>query len=250
MLKGKVAVITGASRGIGAAISRRLAEDGAIVALTGRSMDRASHSVLDGTLCEVGSVIRSAGGMASEHEMDVRSDDSVSSAVRDIVRAHGKVDILVNNASAVDLTGERFDLMHGVNARGTLICIRECLPHLKESSGQVVSISPPINVQFDKWARSFPAYAMSKYGMTIATIGASSEVKANCLWPKRTIATAATKKLEGASGVPYYTQGRPAAYFAEAVRDLACDDFVNGKMLLDEQVLPNIDTLAPMDAFV
>ena len=247
-------LISGASRGIGAAIAQRLARcRDTTVVLTGRSVETPSHSALHGTLHDVARQIRADGGRAEVVALDVRDDAQIERVVRHAVDRHGGIDVLINNASAIDVRSrpptERVDLMHQVNARGTLLLGRACLDTLAQRKGQVVTLSPPLD-SLEEWIGHAPLpYALSKYGMTLATLGLSSRVKANCLWPKRTVATAATRMLEAHSGTPFYSAGRPPSYFAEAVARLLESDH-SGRALLDEELLPNDDDSAPLDMFV
>ena len=250
----RVVLITGGARGIGAALARRLAADGAHVVLAGRSVEAPSSRKLQGTLLGTARAIAAAGGVAFVQPLDVTDAADVRRAVARVAREHGGIDVLVNNASAVDPsarpTQESMDRMHATNARGTLACNAACLPHLKERRGQILTFSPPLP-GMERWLSTMPAYAMSKYGMTMATLAYAQEVRANTLWPTRSVRTAATRMLEDRSGVPYHTLGRSPDYFAAAAREvLVAAPEETGRMLLDEQVLPHAPDEAPMDAFV
>lgn len=250
----RVALITGASRGIGAAIGRRLARHAdTTVVLTGRSTKAPSHPTLAGTLEDVARDIRHDGGRVEVEKLDVRDADAIRSIVNRIVERHGGIDVLVNNASAIDIRpappADRIDLMHTANCRGTLLMNLACIDTLEQRGGQILTLSPSLE-SMHRWLTG-PAlpYAVSKYGMTLATLGLSKRVKANCLWPKRTIATAATRMLEERVHEPYFSAGRDPDYFAEAVeRVLQSSD--SGRALLDEDVLPHPDERAPLDMFV
>ena len=254
---GRVALITGASRGIGAAIAHRLAFEGAHVVLTGRSVSRPSHTGLEGTLLGVAQSIERAGGTAVVHGLDVTDADAVGRVVADVAHSHGGIDLLVNNASRLDLTPypsqRRVDELHAANARGTHACTVNCLPHLRDRRGQVLTLSPPLDGA-KRWLQVAPAYALSKYGMTMSTLSVASEVKANTLWPKRTVATAATKLLEQRlASEPYYSAGRAPDYFAAAAMVLLRRG-VTGGSFFDEDVLPYTgaprEPQAPLDMFV
>ena len=253
MWRGKVVLVTGASCGIGAAFSRRIAQEGAHVVLTGRSTNTPSHTSLKGTLCQVRDDIRDIGGTASLYEMDVRNAEQINQVVDAVTTDTGRLDVLVNNASAIDVSKEpsvsRIDLMRSVNCRGTLLTTLACLSHLRETNGQILSLSPPIDNSQLFWLRMAPAYAMTKYGMTMSTLAFSDVVHANCIWPKRTIATAATKLLEQQTGTAYFSQGREPSYFADAMIKLL-NQQVSGKTVLDEDLLPNLNNDAPLDMFV
>ena len=249
-------LVTGASRGIGAAFSKRIARDGAHVVLTGRSAESPSHPRLQGTLSELAEEIRTAGGSADVFALDVRDERRVSSVVKRVIETHKRLDVVVNNASAIDISPtprqKNAALMLDVNARGTMMVNLATLSELKRTGGQILSLSPPLD-DFQKWLPMAPPYAVSKYGMTMATIGFAAHVKANCLWPKRTVATAATAMLEARVGTAYHSAGRSADYFAEAMLTLLTNSSLTGKTLLDEDVLPydgDDSDKAPLDMFV
>ena len=215
-----VVFVTGASRGIGAAFGKMAASLGARVILASRSVDAPSHDRLSGSLMDVKNDIDRVGGSAHIIHLDTRDDARISAVANEIVARWGRLDLLVNNASAIDLRQhppvEVADLVHSVNTRGTMLLNQAFLPVLKESDGQILTISPPLE-DWQTWSRVAPAYVASKYGMTLHTIGLAHEVKANCLWPKRTIATAATRMLERNTGVAYHSKGRSPSYFAQAL---------------------------------
>jgi len=203
-LGGKTIFITGASRGIGSEIARRCARDGANVVVTGKTAD--PHATLPGTIHSVAAEVEAAGGHALALQLDVRDENAIASAVNRVADVFGGIDILVNNASAIMLTGtpatpmKRYDLMQDVNARATYACAQACLPHLVTSarSGRnphILTLSPPLSMQ-PRWFRDHLAYTMSKYGMSMCTLGLAEEfrgegIAVNSLWPRTTIATAA-----------------------------------------------------------
>ncbi len=199
-LKGKTIFITGASRGIGREIALRCARDGANVVLAAKTVD--PHPTLAGTIHGVAQEVEGAGGRALPLKVDVRDENAVRAAVERTVAAFGGIDILVNNASAIMLTGtletpmKRFDLMFGVNVRGTFACSQACIPHLmKAGNPHILNLSPPLSIDA-KWFKNHTAYTMSKYGMSMCTLGMSAElaehgIAVNSLWPRTTIATAA-----------------------------------------------------------
>ena len=213
-----------------------------------------SSRKLQGTLDVTARAITPSGGVDYVQPLDVTDARDVRRDVNCVVRDHGGIDVLVNNASAVDPRPhpnlESVDRMHSTNARAALLCNAACVPHLAERGGQILSFSPPLP-GLERWLSTMPAYAMSKYGMTMATLAFAHEVRANSLWPKRTVRTAATRMLEDKTGVPYFTQGRSPDYFAEAARDLLVRaDAPTGRMFLDEHILPHAPDEAPLDIFV
>jgi len=203
-LGGKTIFITGASRGIGREIALRCARDGANIVVTAKTST--AHASLPGTIHSVAAEVEGAGGKALAQRLDVRDENAIAAAVNEAVRVFGGIDILVNNASAIMLSGtattpmKRFDLMQGVNARGTFACSRACLPHLATAAGagrnpHILTLSPPLNMK-PRWFKDHVAYTLSKYGMSMCTLGMAEEFRAqgiavNSLWPRTTIATAA-----------------------------------------------------------
>jgi citronellol/citronellal dehydrogenase len=205
-LAGKVLFITGASRGIGEAIALRAARDGAKIAVVGKTDE--PHPKLRGTVHATCAGIELAGGEALACIADIRDDAAVERAVKATVERFGGIDILVNNASAISLSStgatsmKRFDLMHSVNARGTFACSRECLPWLERADNpHILTLSPPPVLRAD-WFAPHVAYTLSKYGMSLCTLGMAAEfagvgIAVNSLWPKTMIATAAVENLLG-----------------------------------------------------
>lgn len=249
---GSVVLVTGASRGIGAAFSKRAAELGARVVLAARSAARPLHESLSGSLDEVRQQIEDTGGEAHVMRLDTRDEARICEVVEEIDDRWGRLDLLVNNASAIDLRRypptKAADLLHAVNARGTMLLNRECVPLLKRTDGQILTISPPLD-NAARWARMAPTYVASKYGMSLHTLGLSDEVKANCLWPARTVSTAATLMLENRTGVAYHSRGRDPTYFADAMVDMV-NMQQTGRAWLDEAVRIHPPDDAPMDMFV
>ena len=209
-LKGKTLFITGASRGIGLAIAKRAAADGANIVIVAKTTE--SNPKLPGTIYSAAAEIEAAGGRALPLAVDIRDEAAVRDAVAKAVETFGGIDILVNNASAIVLTNteatpmKRFDLMHGVNARGTYLCTMACLPELKKSAEagrnpQVLTMSPPLSMQ-THWFQPHTAYTMAKYGMSMCTLGHAGEFKrhriaVNSLWPRTAIATTAMQMIPG-----------------------------------------------------
>jgi citronellol/citronellal dehydrogenase len=205
-LKGKTIFMSGGSRGIGLAIAKRAARDGANIAIAAKTAE--PHPKLPGTIHTAAAEIVAAGGQALPVLCDIRDDEQVAEAVKATVEAFGGVDICVNNASAIQLTGtlqtdmKRFDLMHQINARGTFLVSKTCLPHLlKAANPHILNLSPPLDMQA-KWFRNHVAYTMAKFGMSMVTLGMSAEfatdgVAVNSLWPLTAIDTAAVRNLLG-----------------------------------------------------
>jgi citronellol/citronellal dehydrogenase len=209
-LKGKTLFITGASRGIGLAIGKRAGADGANVVIVAKTTD--PNPKLPGTIYSAAEEIRAAGGQALPLAVDIREEEAVAAAVAKAVDAFGGIDILVNNASAISLTDtehtpmKRYDLMNGINARGTYLCTQACLAELKKSAAagrhpQVLNMSPPLSMK-THWFAPHTAYTMAKYGMSMCTLGHAGEFKkygiaVNSLWPRTAIATAALQMIPG-----------------------------------------------------
>lgn len=209
-LQGKTLFITGASRGIGLEIAKRAAADGANIVIVAKTTE--TNPKLPGTIYSAAAEIEAAGGRALPLAVDIRDEAAVLEAVAKAVETFGGIDILVNNASAISLTNteatpmKRFDLMHGVNARGTYLCTMACLPELKKSAAagrnpQVLTMSPPLTMQ-THWFQPHTAYTMAKYGMSMCTLGHAGEFKrfgisVNSLWPRTAIATAAMQMIPG-----------------------------------------------------
>ncbi|MBI1365613.1 MAG: SDR family NAD(P)-dependent oxidoreductase [Alphaproteobacteria bacterium] len=201
-LKGKTLFITGASRGIGLAIALRAARDGANIAIAAKTAT--PHKHLPGTIYTAAEEIEKAGGKALPLIVDIRSEELVKEAVEQTARTFGGVDICVNNASAISLTGteatemKRWDLMHQINARGTFLVSKTCIPYLKKAANpHVLMLSPPLDMS-PKWFAPHVAYTMAKYGMSICVLGMAEEFRSdgiafNALWPRTTIATAAVE---------------------------------------------------------
>ena len=205
-LKGKTLFITGASRGIGKAIAKRAAKDGANIVIAAKTAK--PHPKLPGTIFTAAEEIEVQGGQALPCVVDIRFEDQVEDAVAKTIETFGRIDILVNNASAIHLATtvatpmKRYDLMHQINIRGTFLCSQKCIPHLEKSDNpHILNLSPPLNMDA-KWFAPHVAYTMSKYGMSMCVLGMAEELKpkgiaVNALWPRTTIATAAVRNLLG-----------------------------------------------------
>ncbi len=209
-LQGKTLFVTGASRGIGLAIALRAAADGANVVLVAKTTE--PNPKLPGTLYSAAEQSVAAGGQALPVPTDIRDENAVAAAVAAGVERFGGIDVLVNNASAISLTPtaatpmKRFDLMFGVNVRGTFCCTQACLPHLARSAKagrnpHVLNMSPPLSMK-PHWFRGHVAYTMAKYGMSECTLGHAAEfqplgIGVNSLWPRTAIATAALQMIPG-----------------------------------------------------
>jgi citronellol/citronellal dehydrogenase len=243
-LKGKTVFITGGSRGIGQAIALRAARDGANVVLAAKT--ERPHPKLPGTIFTVAEAIEAAGGKALPIRTDIREEDEVRAAVKQAVDTFGGIDVLVNNASAISLTGtletpmKRFDLMFGVNVRGTYLVSQACLPHLKQSGNpHILTLSPPLNMD-PKWFAPHLAYTMAKYGMSMCVLGMAAEFAAdgiavNALWPRTVIDTAALAMIPGVER----ERCRTVEIMADAAHAIVTTPSRErtGQFLIDEEVL-------------
>lgn len=245
-LKNSTLLISGGSRGIGLAIALRAAADGANVVLLAKTDQ--PHPKLEGTVHTAATQIEAAGGRALAIVGDVRSDEDIERAVNQAVSTFGGIDVVVNNASAVDLSrtrelaAKKYDLMHDINVRGTFMLSRAAIPHLlKSNNPHILSLSPPINLS-PKWLGAHTGYTMAKYGMTLATLGIAAElavdgIAANTLWPRTTIATAAVKNLLGGDRV--MAASRTPEIYADAAYAVLTTPAskLSGQSLIVESVL-------------
>ncbi len=244
-LNKKVVLITGSTRGIGREIALKCAQDGAILIITGKT--ETPHASLPGTLSTVAAEVEAAGGVAFPVHLDVRDENEIRQVVEKVVAEFGKIDVLVNNASAIQLTAteetpmRRFDLMFGVNVRATFAMSQACLPHLvKAENPHILTLSPPLNLD-PKWFKDHLAYTMSKYGMSMCTLGLAEEyrekgVGVNSLWPQTTIATMAIK-VHFPEAV--WRRSRTPAIMADAAYQILTSSAKKntGNFYIDEQVL-------------
>lgn len=245
-LAGKTLFITGASRGIGLAIGLRAARDGANVAIAAKT--EAPHPKLEGTIFTAAEAIERAGGRALPLVMDVRDEEAVKAALDQTARQFGGIDIVVNNASAISLTNtpqtemKRFDLMHGINARGTYMVSKHAIPHLERATNpHILMLSPPLDMA-ERWFAPHLAYTMAKFGMSLCVLGLAGELRGrgiavNALWPRTTIATAAVKNLLG--GEALMQASRTPEIVADAAHAVFLKDATSfsGRFLIDDTVL-------------
>ncbi len=264
-LQGKTILISGASRGIGLAMALRAARDGANIAIMAKTAE--PHPRLPGTIYTAAEEIEKAGGKALPCVCDVREEAQVQAAVDKTVETFGGIDILINNASAIHLTGtvatpmKRYDLMHQINTRGTFLCSQKAIPHLaKADNPHILMNSPPLNMEA-KWFAPHVAYTMAKFGMSMCVLGMAEELKpqgiaVNALWPRTTIATAAVKNLLGGdqairgSRKPEIMADAAHAIFTRPSRDCTGNFFIDDEVLNAEGVTDfdpyAIDPAAPL----
>jgi citronellol/citronellal dehydrogenase len=266
--KNKTVFITGASRGIGKAIALRLAKEGANIVVAAKSIEE--NPKLGGTIYSAAAEIEATGSKALAIQLDIRNEAQIAAAVQQTVDTFGGIDILINNASAIQLTGteqtesKRFDLMHSINVRGTFLMTQACIPYLKKSSNaHILTLSPPINLA-PKWIGPHIAYTLTKYNMSMMATGWAEEFKSipiasNALWPRTTIDTAAVRNLLGGQALAnmsrtvdiiadaaYYILRQPAAqctgntfideavFAAEGITDLSQYSVVPGGKLYQD----------------
>ncbi|NDB31413.1 MAG: NAD(P)-dependent oxidoreductase [Actinobacteria bacterium] len=246
--QGKRVFVTGGSRGIGLAIAKRIAADGALVAIAAKTSD--PHPKLPGTIFTAAKEIEGVGGQALPIQCDIRDEEQISSAISKTVEAFGGLDIVINNASAINLTptlatpAKRFDLMFDVNVRGTFLTSQAAIPHLQASSKEgrnphILTLSPPLSMK-SKWFKNHVAYTMAKYGMSMCVLGMSEEFKrdkiaVNALWPRTAIDTAALQMIPGVDTAACRTPEilADAAYIILKRPSESC----TGNFFVDDEVL-------------
>lgn len=245
-LKNKIVFITGASRGVGKAIALRLAAEGANIVIAAKSVEE--NAKLGGTIFSAAKEVEDAGGQALAVQCDIRFEEQINDAVNKTIEKFGGIDIVVNNASAISLTPteqtepKRFDLMHGINVRGTFFVTKACIPYLKKSSNpHILTLSPPLNMN-PKWFAGHLAYTLAKYNMSMMAIGWAAELKqyniaSNALWPRTTIDTAAVRNLLG--GEMLAKMSRTPAILADAAYHIfnQPSSKCTGNCFIDEDVL-------------
>lgn len=256
-LEGKTLFISGASRGIGLAIAKRAARDGANVVVAAKTTE--AHPKLPGTIYTAAEEIEAAGGKALPLIVDIRDEDQIAKAVEKTVNHFGGLDICINNASAISLTGtldtpmKRYDLMNQVNARGTFAVSQACLPYLlKAENPHILNLSPPLNMDA-KWFAGHTAYTIAKYGMSMCVLGMAAEFKdqgvaVNALWPKTVIYTAALAMLGDAVQPDYCRTPEIVADTAHVIltRDakICTGNFFIDEDVLDEEGITDLDGYA------
>ncbi|MGV9675559.1 SDR family oxidoreductase [Nocardia sp. NPDC003482] len=254
-LAGRTMIMSGGSRGIGLAIARRAAADGANITLIAKTA--VPHPKLPGTIHTAAAELERAGGRVLSFVGDIRFDDQVEAAVRQTVDRFGGIDIVVNNASAIDLsptaelTMKKYDLMQDINCRGAYLLARTCLPALRKSAAahrnpHILTLSPPINLN-PRWAGAHLGYTIAKYGMSLTTLGLAHELRpdgiaVNSLWPRTTIASAAVENVLG--GHETLTRSRTPEICADAAYAILTSPAAEttGNFFLDEQVLTTVGT--------
>ncbi|ALC45964.1 CG5590 [Drosophila busckii] len=244
-LAGRTLFITGASRGIGKAIALKAARDGANIIIAAKTAQ--AHPKLPGTIYSAAEEVEKAGGKAHPCIVDVRDEQQVRTAVQEAVAKFGGIDIVVNNASAISLTGtadtdmKRYDLMHSINTRGTFLVSKECLPYLQKSNhAHILNISPPLSMK-TKWFAPHVAYTMAKYGMSMCVLGMAGELRdrgiaVNALWPRTAIHTAAIEMLTGPDSASW---SRKPEIMADAAYTILCREpkQYTGQFFIDDEVL-------------
>jgi len=258
-LKGKTIFISGGSRGIGLAIAMRAARDGANVTIAAKTAE--PHPKLPGTIYTAAEEIEAAGGKALAVLCDIREEAQVVEAVNKTVERFGGIDICINNASAIQLTGtlatdmKRYDLMNGVNARGTFLVSKTCIPHLKKATNpHILNLSPPLDMAA-KWFKNHVAYTMAKFGMSMCTLGMSAEfakdgIAVNSLWPLTAIDTAAVRNLLGGEAVasmsrlPTIMADAAHAILTRQARDCTGNFFID-ELVLREEGVTDFSVYAP-----
>lgn len=257
-LQGKTLFITGASRGIGLAIALRAARDGANVAIAAKTAN--PNPKLEGTVFTAAEAIEKAGGKALPIVCDIRFEDQVEAAVARTVETFGGLDICVNNASAISMTPiektdpKRFDLMFGINTRGTFVTSKAAIPHLRKAENpHILMLSPPLDMQ-PQWFAGHVAYSIAKYGMSLCVLGLAEELKrdriaVNALWPRTAIATAAIKNILG--GDRLIAMSRKPEIMADAAHLVFCQpsQSFTGRFLIDDTFLHEVGGVSDFEGY-
>ena len=246
-LSGRTIFITGASRGIGKSIALRAARDGANVVIAAKTAE--PHPKLPGTIYTAAAEVEQAGGRALPLAVDIRDEGQVEAAIEQAAAHFGGIDVLVNNASAISLTGtletsmKRFDLMHQVNVRGTYLCSQKAVPHLRRSSNpHILNLAPPLESTLQaRWFAPHLGYTMAKYGMTLCVLGMAEEfladgIAVNALWPRTAIDTEAIRLIAGDAARARTRSPEIMADAAHAVLTRSSRE-LTGKFLIDDEVL-------------
>ena len=245
-LKGKTLFITGASRGIGREIALKAAQDGANIVIAAKSVEE--HPKMGGSIYTVAKEVEEAGGKALAIQLDVRDQVAVAAAMQQAAEHFGGIDIVINNAGAIKLSGielldpNRFDLMYQINTRAVMVCSQAALPYLKKSENpHILSLSPPLNLD-EKWFASYAPYTITKYGMSMLTLGMHQEfenygVSVNSLWPRTIIATAAIEFSLG--GKQLFSRARNPNIMADAAYQILISQnrAISGRLMIDEDIL-------------
>ncbi len=245
-LKGKTLFITGASRGIGKAIGLRAAQDGANIVVAAKTTE--PHPKLEGTIYTAADEMKEAGGQSLACVVDIRSEEMIQEAMDKTVAEFGGIDIVINNASAINLSGteavdmKRYDLMHSINTRGTFLTSKLAIPYLKKADNpHVLNLSPPLNME-TRWFQNHVAYTMAKFGMSMCVLGMAGEFKSdgiafNALWPRTAIATAAVRNLLG--GEMMAEKSRTPEIMADAAYEILIRDSkeCTGNFFIDDEVM-------------
>ena len=245
-LKGKTLFITGASRGIGREIALKAAQDGANIVIAAKSVEE--HPKMGGSIYTVAKEVEEAGGKALAIQLDVRDQVAVAAAMQQAAEHFGGIDIVINNAGAIKLSGielldpNRFDLMYQINTRAVMVCSQAALPYLKKiENPHILSLSPPLNLD-EKWFASYAPYTITKYGMSMLTLGMHQEfenygVSVNSLWPRTIIATAAIEFSLG--GKQLFSRARNPNIMADAAYQILISQnrAISGRLMIDEDIL-------------
>lgn len=255
--RNRTVFITGASRGIGKAIALRLAKEGANIVIAAKSVEEDPR--LGGTIHSAALEVEAAGGQALAVQVDIREEEQIQAAVQQAVEKFGGIDVVINNASAIQLTPteqtetKRFDLMQRINVRGTFLVVKHCLPYLKKGNNpHIITLSPPLNMD-PKWLGGHIAYTLTKYSMSLLALGWAAEFKSagiasNALWPRTTIDTAAVRNLLG--GVALANMSRTTDIIADSVFYILSKTAAecSGHTFIDEEVLA-AEGITNLDAY-